>query len=200
MSCFHCDCVANNCEHSCSSCFQSNSQVCMFCLEYEEKIVVEKEMRGIVRMEDVTYTGFGELYASCPCCDTCQKLYYTMRGTRRQLVDGSGSGTCHTMMCNCTDGTTSMSGVQASLLEDFLVMDNRVDYYGEGSASLNSAYEMRCFLQKDQPDVQFKSGDQFPQHLSQLACEMMDVKLTNYKIVLGDVGDQPYTIVNNETQ
>ena len=201
-SCFVCHCRANHCEHWCTSCFIENLFTsCPMCVlakaDAKEDV---KETRGMVVVSPLGPTGYGEVMVYCPGCDVGQKLYYKVRENKRQLVDGAGQGTCHTMMCNCAEKSTSMSGVHASMLEDFLLSGNRDDYFGEGSTQVSGSVEMRQYLQKDQPHSSFRKGDQFPQHLTPLACDMLNVTLTNYGIVLGDVGDVPYTKIHSITQ
>lgn len=159
-----------------------------------------KETRGRVEILQLGPTGFGEVIVYCPGCDLDQKLYYKVRGNRRQLVNGAGGPTCHTIMCNCPERTTSMSKDHANKLEEILLAGERDSYFGEGSTQVSDAAEMRLYLQKDQPESEFRKGDQFPQHLSPLACKILGVTLTNYRIVLGDIGEVPFTVVNTTTQ
>ena len=85
------------------------------------------------------------------------------------------------------------------MMESMLVAENRECYFGEGCGGF-SAVEMRRLLQKDEPHLPYTKNSQIPHHLSELACGLLGVKLTNYRVVLGSVGDIPYTEVNDVRQ
>jgi hypothetical protein len=157
----------------------------------------QKLRSGLVNIREST------LEAHCPCCNSKAHTYFTHRKSdnneiRYQLCDYDDNPVCSTFLCVCDAGNYIMNALSSKKIEEMIQSNKRHLYFENLGIGIDfdNLCDYRQFLQKYNPNTQYKEGDQYPQHITNAGLQYLGYRYCKFKVMLND--GTPYTIEVDE--